>query len=220
MKLYRIPLAAIALLLVAPCVLAQYNAKGRFHASIGMSIGAHGTEVENRYTLLGFTVSDKQTDGAATVTVPIELDYALGQRFTLGLLIEPGRYVPDTADGNQSNGLAIVAIQPRYYLINGDRLAWTASLQLGAAALRIQDDTPGAVVDARFSGSAFGIGTGLRFGLGDHVGLGFDLRYLGTNMELRAAEVNGTSVTDSYAATLRTGGVLAQLSLAFRFGGE
>lgn len=215
--IHTLSLAALLTVHVIPA-LGQYNSKGTFHASIGMAIGAHGTELENRYTLFGLTATDKDTDGAATFTLPIELDYALGDRFTLGLAIEPGRYIPDTANGDQTNALAIVALQPRFYLINGERLAWTASLQVGGAALRIQDDTPGERVDARFSGGAFGIGTGLRLGLGDHVGLGFDLRYLGTRMELQAIEVNDVDVSNVYAATLRTGGLMAQVSLAFRFG--
>ena len=220
MRPYRIHFTAIALLLIAHCAVAQYNTKGTFHASIGGAIGAHATALEQRITFLGLTFTETETDGAASTTVPIEFGYALGNRFALGLVIEPGRYVPDTADADQSNSLAVVAVQPKFFLVNKERLAWTGSIQLGGAALRIQDDTPGAKVDLRFSGAAFGVGTGIAYGFSDHVGLEFQLRYLATNMELRAAEVNGTSVTDRYAATLRTGGVVAQLSLAFRFGGD
>lgn len=195
--------------------LAQYNQKGRIHLSIGGSAGAHSTEL--KYSLFGFKGTD--TDGAVTTSVPIQIAGAISNRFTLGFLIEPGRYVPDSAS-DQTNGFINVALEPRLYLINGERIAWTASAQLGGVALHIVDDTPGAKVDARYSGGAFGLGSGFAFGIGDHVGIGFDLRYLVTNLELRAMEYNDASVTDFYSAKLRTAGLIAQLSLAFRFGGS
>ena len=199
---------------------AQYNQKGMVHLAIGGAIGGHGTVLDQRFTIFGLTISNTETDAAATTTVPIELGFALGNKFTLGALIEPGRYVPDTANSDQNNSLAVVAIQPRFYLVNKDRFAWTASAQLGAAALHIQDDTPGEKVDERYSGPAFGLGSGVAFGLGDHVGLEFHVRYFATNLELRAREFNDHSTMDFYKATLHTGGVVAQLSLAFRFGGS
>ena len=221
MNLHLIPLTAAFVFGMAHTVQAQYNQKGMLHLSIGGSVGAHTTELESKFTILGVTVTDTETDGAATTSIPFQVGYAIGNRFTLGLLVEPGRYVPDSADTEfQTNSFINVALEPRFYLVNGNRFAWHASLQLGGAGLRIQDDTPNEVVDARYSGSAFGLGSGIAFGLGDHVGIGFDLRYLSTNLELRAMEYNDSSVTDFYAAKLRTGGVVAQLSLAFRFGGS
>lgn len=196
---------------------AQYNQKGMIHLAIGGSLGAHATELESRFTIFGVTVTDTDTDGAATTSVPLQVGYSLGNRFSLGLLLEPGRYVPDSANSDQTNGFIHMALEPRFYLVNANRIAWHASLQLGTAGLRMQDDTPGEKVDARYFGGAFGLGTGVAFGFGNKVGIGFDLRYLATSMELRAMEVNDVSVTDYYAATLRTGGIVAQLSLAFRF---
>ncbi|MBK8497977.1 MAG: hypothetical protein IPL52_03960 [Flavobacteriales bacterium] len=200
---------------------AQYNEKGRIHLSIGGAAGVHATELEAKITLLGVTFTETSTDGAGTTSLPIQIGAALANRFTLGFLLEPGRYLPDSADADtQTNGFFHFAIEPKFYLINGERVAWTASLQVGGIGLHIQDDTPGKVVDARLSGTAFGIGTGFVYALGDHVGLGFDLRYMTTNMEIRAIEVNDASITDFYGGTLRTAGVVAQLSLAFRFGGD
>ncbi|MBK9177873.1 MAG: hypothetical protein IPM46_16385 [Flavobacteriales bacterium] len=206
------------MMLLTGLLAAQYNQKGMVHLAIGGAIGAHATELEQRFTILGVTVTDTETDGAATTSVPIQIGYAIGNRFSLGLLIEPGRYVPDSANSDQTNSFINVAIEPRFYIVNANRIAWHASLQLGGVGLRIQDDTPNRVVDARYSGGAFGLGTGVAFGLGESIGLGFDLRYLATNMKLRAMEINDSSVTDIYDATLRTGGMIAQISLAFRFG--
>lgn len=213
-------IAASSVLLFGLSVGAQYNTKGKVHLAIGGAIGAHGTQLDQKFKILGITISNTETDAAATTSIPIEVGFGLGNRFSLGLLIEPGRYVPDSAASEQSNSVAIVALQPRFYLINKDRFAWTASLQLGAAALRITDDTQGAKVDERYNGPAFGLGSGIAFGLGESVGLEFHLRYLATRMELRAREYNDFSTMDFYNATLTTGGVVAQLSLAFRLGGN
>ncbi len=196
--------------------IAQYAQKGMVHVSVGTAIGAHGTEQEGRYRVLGLTWTETHTDGAATVTFPLQVSYGVRDRFSLGLMMEPGSYVPDTASTDQQNSLFNMAIEPRFYIVNADRLAWHASIHLGGAALRITDKDP--EVDARYAGGAFGLGTGLAIGLGSSFGLGFDLRYLATRMELRSMEVNNASVTDFFDATLRTGGVLAQFSLAFRFG--
>lgn len=210
-----------AFLLLSTSLTAQYNSKGKFHLAIGGALGGHGTVLEQRFTVLGLQFDREESGGAATTTLPIELGFGLGERFSLGLLVEPGSYVTDTAKADvQTNAIAIVALQPRFYIVNKERFAWMASLQLGSAALRIKDETPNEVVDERYAGAAIGIGTGVGIGFGDKVGLEFHLRYLATRMELRAREFNDRSTMEVYKATLNTGGVVAQLSLAFRFGGN
>jgi hypothetical protein len=214
----------LALLLLSGTLSAQYHSKGRSHLSLGLGLGGHATQIDQRFTLsiFGTPVSfeNSETSSAATTTIPLEYAYGLGDRFSLGLAIELGNYVPDSnATVEQSNNVAIVALQPRFYLVNGDRFAWMASLQLGAAALRIKDDTPGRTIDERYAGPAFGIGTGIGIGLGETVGLEFHVRYLATRMELRAREFNDRSTMDFYNATLSTGGIMGQVSLSFRFGG-
>lgn len=210
-----------ALLLLSTGLSAQYNSKGKFHLAIGGALGGHATQLDQTFKILGLNVTNTETGSAATTTVPIELGWGLGNRFSLGLAIEPGSYVSDSANaGNQANTVLIVALQPRFYLLNKDRFAWMASLQLGGAALRIKDDTPNRTVDERYSGTAFGLGTGVGIGLGDKVGLELHLRYLVTRMELRAREQNGSSTMGLYNAALTTRGVVGQLSLAFRFGGN
>lgn len=208
-----------AVLLCGAASFAQFNTAGRVHLGIGVDLGGHATEIDERFTVLGVTVARTKTSSAATTTLPIEVGVGLGKVASLGLLIEPGRYVPDSNATNQTNNVAVVALQPRFYLLNRDRLAISGSVQIGAAALRVLDDTPNQEWDGRYSGPALGLGAGGHFGLGGHVALELHLRYLATRMELRQGELNGNSVTDFYKATLTTGGVLAQLGLSFRFGG-
>lgn len=199
-------------LFVASDSWAQYNDKGTIHLAIGAAFGGHGTEYET--TFLGFR--DTDTDGAATVTVPIELDFGISRKFSLGLYVEPGSYLDSSA--TESNSMALIGLQPRFYLVNGDRFAWLASLQLGAAGLKIDRVEPFLETSATYAGGNFGLGTGVVFQFGDLIGLQLHLRYMTTNMKLRDYTVNGDDVSlDDFDATLRTRGVAFQTSISFRF---
>lgn len=215
----RALLLSASLIALATAASGQFNTKGRFHGAIGVGAGGHSTELDQKFKILGVTVANSETGSAGTTSLPIEVGVGLGKPISLGLGIELGRYVPDTNQTNQTNAWAVVALQPRFFIINKDRFAWSAMLQIGGAALRIKDDTRNAEVDERYSGTAFGLGSGLHFGLSDKVGIDLQLRYLATRMELRAREFNGRSTMDFYNATLSTGGFIGQLALSFRFGG-
>ncbi len=218
-------LLLLTAVLAAAATNAQFNDAGRFHASIGGAIGFHATKYYQKYTFNFFgnpvNVDTTTTDAAVTFTLPIELDYGVAKFMSLGLYIEPGSYVDSSA--TESNSVALMGIQPKFYLLNKDRIAILTSLQLGAAALHFVRDENGTVndSDSRYLGFQWGLGAGMAVGFGDHVGLRFMTRYVNTSMPLRAAEVNGSSVDlDKYEAKLSTGGVLIQLSLCFRFGGD
>ncbi len=127
------------------------------------------------------------------------------------------------SSATESNSIVLAGIQPKFYLLNKDRFALLTALQLGAAALHIVRDEDGKVndSDARYLGLHWGLGLGLAVGFGRHFGMRFMTRYVGTSMPLRAAEVNGSSVDlDDFEAKLSTGGVLIQLSLCARVGGD
>lgn len=191
---------------------AQVNDKGTFHASIGIAAGGHATTYET--TILGFV--NTENDGAATVTYPIELGYGLGKRFSLGLYIEPGVYLDSSA--SESNGLVLIGIQPRFYIVNGNRFAWMASLQLGAAALRYDVDELGSKTEAKYRGTNLGLSTGVGFYFTDNIGLNLQVRYVGTAMPLRSWSLNGVDFDpDLIDAKLSTRGAAVQASLAFKF---
>lgn len=204
------------LLLAAGSASAQFNQKGTVHLSLGLAAGAHGTEYEQKLRVLGVWLTDTETDGAATVTFPLELGVGLGKSFSLGLYVEPGSYLDSSA--TESNGMALVGLQPRFYLVNKDRFAWLASLQLGGGALRIDRDEPGVESTARYAGGNFGLGTGVVFQFTDLIGLQLHLRYMSTSLKLRDYTLNGQDISlDDFEATLRTRGVALQASLGFRF---
>jgi len=99
---------------------------------------------------------------------PIQLGYGLAKWFSLGLLFEPGNYLDPNAV--RANGVVTLALEPRFYLVNKDRFAWMASLQLGGSTLRI--DEQGLTKDqAVYRGRSFGLSTGVGFYFSDHIGL-------------------------------------------------
>ena len=213
-----LPLCLIALfgLLAPSALLAQMNEKGTVHLSIGLAGAGHATTYEQRILILGTWFTDTKEDGAASVTVPIEVAYGFSRLFALGLYAEPGSYLDSSA--TESNGIVLVGLQPKFYLVNKDRFALMAGLKLGTTTLRIERSEPLVNSDAKYSGAHFGITTGVGFGLGDLLSLQFHLRYLATTLPLRTYELNGSNVDLSgYDATLSTRGLGAQLSLGVRF---
>ncbi len=199
-----------------PCLKAQFNDKGTFHASIGMALGAHATEYEQTLYVLGIPFVTRNTDGAATFTVPVEAHYGIAKIFSLGLSIEPGIYADSSA--SRRNGLFTLSLQPRFYIINKDRFTWTGSLYLGTARLRIDDTANNVSTSAQYSGGQFGLGTSVIFVFSDMVGLQLGIRSLNTTMPLRSYERNGQSLSsDQYKAELKTRGALLQAGLCFRF---
>lgn len=208
----------LVLVLHAVPALAQYNRSGVVHLSAGLGLGAHATEYEQTIRILGFPITSRSSDGAATVSVPIELGVGLADPFSLGLYLEPGVYLDSNA--TESNNYTLLGMQPRFYLVNNDAFALMGSLRLGLSALRIERDEPLVKSSANYSGGHVGLGLGTWIGFGSTVGLNLHLFYMATNMPLRRYELNGQqlSLTD-FEARLRTRGVVLQASLAFRFGG-
>lgn len=216
MRTLRTTILSTGVLFLLTSASAQFNDKGTVHLALGVAGGAHGTEYKTTIHIFGGNYSDTETDGAATITVPIELDFGISKKFSLGLFLEPGSYLDSSA--TESNSMALVGLQPRFYFINGDRFAWMGSLQLGAAGLKIERDEAFTESSATYAGGNFGLGTGVVFQFTDLIGLQLHMRYMTTNMKLRDYTLNGNDVDlDDYEAVLRTRGVAFQMSLGFRF---
>ncbi len=205
----------LGLLLGSPAQ-AQFHQKGSVHASIGAAFGVHSTTSTFTFHVLGLNVSKTHNDGAATFTWPVQVGYGLSDAFGLGIFLEPGNYVDSNL--TRTNGVFLYGIEPRFYAVNKERFAWMLDLQLGGSALRITDNGGGRTKESQYKGSAFGLGTGLFFGLSNRVDLQLHLRYVATKMPLRHYSENGKSIsTKDFSGELRTSGVAAQLGVGFRF---
>jgi hypothetical protein len=213
----------LTLFLLLPQLLhAQVNQKGTWHLAIGASLGAHRTQYISTSTVsipvLGGTyeVRTEENDGAATVLFPIDVQYGLARPVSIGLFVEPGSYLD--SNYTRSNSLVLYGFQPRAYIINHDRFCWSASLQIGSGALRITDNEAGVEEEARYAGPVFGLGSGVGFYFGEHLGLRTDLRDLGSALRIKEYRENGQAIDlSAFDAELNTTGFTLQVALALRF---
>ncbi len=209
------PLITISAFLLSSLLSAQYNDKGSVHISIGGGLGAYATEYDQTVTILGVGIRQTFTGGAATVTLPIEVQFGIAPVFSLGLYGEFGRYV-DSVETKQ-NSIALFGLAPRLYLVNSDHFAWMLGLHAGATTLRIEDaDGLGSPI-SKFAGSHFGMSTGLGFLFGEIVGLQLQLRYLAHQLPLREYELFDRVLDNKlYDADLKARGVDVKLALHIR----
>lgn len=206
----------LSALLLTTLLSAQYNDKGRVHLSIGGNFGVHATEYHQTVTFLGQSVSESSKGAAATVTMPIEVQVGIARAFSLGLYGEFGNYIDSVA--SKHNRIAVLGLAPRFYVVNKDRFSWMMGLHLGYTALSIDDVGEPGDPKSSFSGSHFGLNTGLGFLFGETIGLQLQARYLSHSMPLRKHEFLGIEVDpELYKADLRARGLGMQLALHFRF---
>lgn len=211
-------LLLLSLLSTAINASAQVNAKGTFQAGLAASFGGHSTEFSNSFTVpvIG-RVSNSSSDGAATVSYPIDLQVGLSDRFSLGLCLEPGQYI-DSA-GTHPNSFFILSIEPRYYVVNKERFGVHVNADFGLSALRISEVQSGTKkFDDTYSGGHFRLGAQMQYYFGGTFGLNFGVKYAAHNMKWkdRDPEDNNLSSLD-YEATLKTSGVQFQLGAQVKF---
>jgi hypothetical protein len=194
---------------------AQFNERGAFHIAVGPSFGIHATQYEQKFVFGGVEFPETTNDGAATITYPIQVGYGFSKLFSLGLLVEPGAYLDSNA--TRSNSLLIYGVEPRFHVVNKDRFAWMIGGQFGGSSLTIEEQGP-IINEAKYSGSVFGLNTGLAWLFTDHFGLQVHLRYVASRMPLKEFTQSGSTVAlTNFEAQLNTSGVALQTSLAFRF---
>lgn len=212
----RISFALAAMVLWATAS-AQVNAKGTLQFGLGVSLGAHATHFTNEASYSGVSINTSDRDGAFTVTVPIEAQYGLADRFSLGLYLEPGSYL-DSA-GTHPNKLFLWGLSPRYYAVNKDRFALYFHADLGLSQLRIGDVRKGVnLYTDHYSGGHLRLGTAVQFYFGSVVGLNLGLKYAANNLKWRDRSP-GDPLLDAvnYSARLKTSGVQFQLGLQAKF---
>lgn len=207
---YLLSLIAIASVTTAR---SQVNDKGTMHISLGVYGAGHATHYEQEF--FGVKVYEDD-DGAASVTFPLEFQYGFAKWFSLGLDLEPGLYL-DSSD-TQTNGLFLLGLQPRFYIINNENFTWLASLQFGSTGLKIHDEDLVSKTTSTYRGSHFGLGTAVGFYFSDHFGIMVHGRYIANNFELRDFERDGVEQDlDNIDATLTTRGFGLQVSGVFSF---
>ncbi len=196
---------------------AQVNAKGVVQVGLGMGLGAHATHFTSELSYASVALKHSDDDGAVTFTLPVEFQYGLGKSFSLGLCLEPGRYL-DSA-GTHPNALFLVALSPRFYAVNKDRFALLFDLDLGLNYLRIADVQSGKQrFEDRYAGSYVRPGFALQWYFGEVVGLNLGINYTAHTFKWRSRNPGDPALgIVDYSATLKTSGVLFQMGLQAKF---
>jgi hypothetical protein len=208
---------AIAGLFCLATAAAQVNSKGTFQIGLGPSFGGHATAYEWTARIGALQFGDKSTDAAATVSWPLELQGGLSNRFSLGVILEPGRYI-DSA-GTHPNAFFTVSLSPRLYLVNRDRFGLFLNMDLGAGVLRIGEVISGTKkYDDVYAGGHFRLGTQAQYYFGRTFGVHLGLKYAAHNLRWRDRDPEDPLLSGGdYEATLRTSGVLVQLGVQAKF---
>lgn len=197
---------------------AQVNAKGVFQLGLGTSLGVHATDFtySATYPILG-RLSKSSADNAATVSFPIDAQVGLSDRFSLGLCLEPGRYI-DSA-GTHPNTFLILSVEPRFYVLNKEHFAVHVNADLGLSALRISDVQSGTKkYDDSYAGGHFRFGAQAQYYFGKTFGLNFGVKFAAHNLKWRDRDPEDTVLNSlDYAATLKTSGVQFQLGAQVKF---
>lgn len=209
---------ALLLCCFLPCLAyAQVNSKGTFQVGFALSGGGHATRFENSFKVLGVTVKNSSEDGAVTVSTPVDFQLGLSDRFSLGLIVEPGRYI-DSA-GTNPNAFFLFSLSPRFYVVNREQLALFIHADLGLSALRIGDVRDGTrTFDDSYAGGHFRLGTQFQYYFGKTFGLNAGIKLASHSMKWRDRDPEDPLFEAlDYEATLRTTGVQFQLGAQVRF---
>lgn len=202
-------------LILLTSITGQVNEKGVFQVGLASSVGVFATRFESKATLLGVTVENSDEDGAGTVSFPLEVQYGLSKKVSLGIYIEPGSYLDSNA--SRSNGFAAFGISPRYYLVNKDRLALLLNADLGFTALRIKETESGQSITDSYAGGHFRLGAMVQYYFGKTFGLNFGIKYSGHRMSWRDRDPEDAVLKSlNYEAVLRTSGLQFQLGAQVR----
>ncbi len=196
---------------------AQVNAKGTLQFGLGLSFGAHATHFSNELSYLGLSIKNSDSDGAVTLTVPVDVQYGLSDRFSLGIYIEPGSYM-DSA-GTHPNKLFLLGLSPRYYAVNKDRIALYCNADMGLGQLRISDLKNGINrFTDHYTGAHLRLGTGFQFYIGSVIGLHVGLKYAANKFKWRNRDPRDPLLDlVDYSATLKTSGVQFEIGLQAKF---
>lgn len=195
--------------------------KGEFQIRAGFGFAGYGSESKVTYKTPIGDFSNEETDGAATVHMPLEFRYSFTKRVNAGLDFKFGSYLyePDSADG-RSNRFAVVGVAVEYVFVAREKQRWYGGLGFNGCSLILEetDDVTEDKATWTYSGGGFRMNTGLMVFLVGGFGLNFNLGYDGHNFKLKNYEINGKDQDlDNFEATLRVSGVDGTLGVFYKF---
>lgn len=186
----------------------------------GMGIGVYRTHSE--LTWDSNSLIDRDTSGAVTRHINLDLRYDITRRINVGLDMKFGSYLYDPDENNEgkSNTYAVFGFTGEFALVNRPNFRWYTGLNLHLSVLETSEtDAQDDKATLRYSGGGLKLNTGVLFYFGDsNFGLNFNLGYDNHGFTLREYTLNSQEVDiDDLNGKLTASGVDLNLGLIMRF---
>ena len=179
----KITLTVAALLIFIGISSAQDKAfkKGDITANLGVGWAIYGTKLHSEATYGTTKVVDDTTDGAASVIYPLQGEYGVTNWLGIGARFALSNYFEETD--------SITGIKPKvrgidadlvlnFHLVKSKRFDMPVQLLFGYSNFKINFNDPSHQI-GKDNGLNYGIMLVPRIYFGDHVGMFFNLGYMG-----------------------------------------
>lgn len=194
----KLLLSFLALTLIATVSTAQDEkafAKGRMTVSLGAGFGIYGTKVHTEYDQQvpywnGSSIAwetrrytNDTTDGAISAIYPLTFEYGVTNWLGLGARFAYSGYFQETdsISGVQSKVRAMdVDFVANFHLVKSRRFDMPICVTIGYSNIHFWSNDP-ANSQAKDNGLNYGIGLMPRIYFGNHIGMFFNLGYVGYN---------------------------------------
>lgn len=186
----------------------------------GIGFGVYKTNSE--FTWDNNTLVDRDTSGAVTRHLNLDLRYDVTRRINVGLDMKFGSYLydPDEDNEGKSNVYSVLGLTGEFAIVNKPNFRWYTGLNLHVSILEITEkDAQNDEQTLRYGGGGLKLNTGTLFYFGDsNFGLNVNIGYDGHSFNLREYTINSQEVDIAELnGSLRASGVDLNLGLIIRF---
>jgi len=182
----------IALLMINNFANAQAFQKGNINIDLGIGFGAYGTKSTFTTTSNGVSISDSETDGAASTLVPVQIEYGVTDRIGVGFLFQYNNYFINDSDKVSLDKVSCVdfGLNFNFHLLNSDRNDLFVTAGLGMSSISVDYTSLASLFVESYGGTGvyYGLGITDRFFILDNVGLLFNISYRGYSYSALEAE--------------------------------
>ena len=198
----------IGLLAVTFCLFLSNNThaqafqKGNKNFDLGIGFGAYGTTQTVTTTFNGVPIKNSDTDGAASMIVPIKFEYGVGEKVGIGAEFLYNNYVINDSDRVNLDKVSSIdfGVNCQYHLLNSDKNDLFIGLGLGMSSMSIKYVSNNNLIVESINGSGIYYSFGItdRIFFSENVGIFFNLGYRGYNYS--SLEADFTSEVDALIA--------------------
>ena len=183
MKKIVLSIAALSLLINISNAQDKAFKKGDITAGLGVGFGLYGTKLHSEATYGSIKVVDDTTDGAVSVIYPLMAEYGVTDWFGVGARFAYSNYFEERD--------SITNIKPKvnafdlglalnFHLVKSKHFDMPISLLFGYSNFKIHFNDPTNQI-GKDNGLNYGIMLTPRIYFGDHIGMFFNIGYLGYN---------------------------------------